>query len=65
MQLMRHASISTTLQFYVGSDAEAAARELWREMLPPANDFANSHAGHHGEPDQESQEVAEIPDENE
>lgn len=27
--LMRHESIQTTLQFYVGSDAEAAARELW------------------------------------
>ena len=28
-QLMRHASISTTMEFYVGRNAEAAAEVLW------------------------------------
>ncbi|MCY2962670.1 MAG: site-specific integrase, partial [Planctomycetota bacterium] len=37
-QLMRHQSVTTTLQFYVGSDAEAAARELWREMRDTTNE---------------------------
>lgn len=43
MQLMRHESIATTMQFYIGRDAEAAADELWRE---DANEIANSsHSG--------------------
>ena len=29
MQLMRHESIDTTLQFYVGHDAEKVANEIW------------------------------------
>lgn len=29
-QLMRHASIETTLRFYVGTDAERLADELWK-----------------------------------
>lgn len=28
-ELMRHASIETTLRFYVGQNAEATADELW------------------------------------
>ena len=29
MQLMRHADIGTTMKYYVGPDAEAAADRLW------------------------------------
>lgn len=63
MQLMRHQSIQTTLQFYIGADAQAAARELWRELQPPANELANNQDRHHNGPDRESPEVAGIPDE--
>jgi integrase len=38
MLLMRHKSINTTLTFYVGQDANAAADEVWRSR---ANGFAN------------------------
>jgi integrase len=30
MELMRHESIQTTMQFYVGRNAAIAAREAWR-----------------------------------
>ena len=30
MKLMRHESIDTTLRFYVGSDAEKIAGEIWK-----------------------------------
>lgn len=39
MQLMRHESIATTMQFYIGRDAEAAADEMWRD---DTNEIANS-----------------------
>jgi integrase len=42
MQLMRHQSITTTLQFYVGHDATAAAQELWRETRDSTNTSANT-----------------------
>lgn len=38
MQLMRHASIATTMQFYIGQDANAAADEMWAGS---ANETAN------------------------
>lgn len=52
MQLMRHESITTTLQFYVGRDAEAAADELWRDE---ANEFANTR---HSEPQKRRQQTS-------
>lgn len=31
-ELMRHASIETTMKYYVGRHAEAAAKTLWESM---------------------------------
>jgi integrase len=42
MQLMRHAAITTTLQYYVGHDAQAAAAELWREAPSAPNTSPNT-----------------------
>lgn len=39
MLLMRHKNITTTLQFYVGQDSQAAADEVWRAS---GNTFANT-----------------------
>lgn len=41
MELMRHSSISTTLTFYVGRNAEATADQAWQAF---ANESANSSA---------------------
>ena len=46
--LMRHESIQTTLQFYVGSDAEAAARELWN-LHSAAQDTVKRTVGEHAD----------------
>jgi integrase len=42
-QMMRHANIQTTMEFYVGRNAEAAADAIWA-ALPSgfANEFANA-----------------------
>lgn len=42
MQLMRHKSISTTMTFYVGRDAQAAADELWRVATDTFTNTAHS-----------------------
>jgi integrase len=31
-ELMRHASIETTMTYYVGQDAESTAEELWAAL---------------------------------
>ncbi|NMC21098.1 MAG: site-specific integrase, partial [Thermogutta sp.] len=41
-KLARHASIQTTLGYYVDLDAEALADELWAEYAPPANETGNT-----------------------
>ena len=37
-ELMRHASIETTLKYYVGLDAERTAAEIWRAFGDPNGD---------------------------
>lgn len=48
MQLMRHADISTTMKYYVGSEAEATADVLWdavaREEPTSGNILGNSRS---------------------
>ncbi|NMC20663.1 MAG: hypothetical protein GYA33_09615, partial [Thermogutta sp.] len=41
-KLARHASIQTTLGYYVDLDAEALADELWAEYVPRANETGNT-----------------------
>lgn len=41
MEMMRHASITTTMEFYVGRNGEAAADQIWQAF---ANETANSRA---------------------
>ncbi|WP_425399981.1 tyrosine-type recombinase/integrase [Aeoliella sp.] len=38
-ELMRHASIQTTMEFYVGQNAESTADELWRAAESQSVDF--------------------------
>lgn len=49
MQLMRHESIETTLNYYVGDDAELTAQAIWKQPADEACD-ENSHPinGHNG-----------------
>ncbi|MCY2963712.1 MAG: site-specific integrase [Planctomycetota bacterium] len=47
MLLMRHESIQTTMQFYVGRDAETAAEEMWRAV---GNTFGNTGASETPDP---------------
>ena len=45
MELMRHADISTTMQFYVGRNAERAASDAWtayEQLQPPGNTLGNT-----------------------
>jgi hypothetical protein len=49
-QLMRHASIATTMEFYVGRNAETTADALWDAV---ANTSANTSVGTPIEPRQE------------
>ena len=41
-ELMRHADIATTMQFYVDQDARETAADLWRE-----HKAAGYHSGYH------------------
>jgi len=40
--LMRHASIETTLKYYVAQDADDIAVELWSQHSATGNSFGNS-----------------------
>ncbi len=47
-ELMRHASLATTMAYYVESDAEATARELWGALESgesPQGDHSGDHRG--------------------
>lgn len=44
MELMRHESITTTMQYYVGRNAEAAADAVWRSFGESAHDSTNTFA---------------------
>jgi len=58
MQLMRHASIATTLKFYAHADAQAAADELWRDET---NTSTNTSVSGAHSVDQHSVENASKP----
>jgi len=45
-QLMRHASISTTMEFYVGRNAEAAAEVLWEALGNTSGNTELQSPGH-------------------
>ena len=45
--LMRHASIETTLKYYVSQDASDVAEELWRAMNPLATPGGSEGQGEH------------------
>lgn len=55
--LMRHRSISTTMQFYVGKNAEAMAEAAWRAAL--GNTFANTSPSEAPETTPEPEETPE------
>lgn len=42
-KLMRHASIETTLKYYVEQDSEALGAELWKHCDGPAHDIVSRH----------------------
>jgi integrase len=42
MQLMRHQEIATTMNYYAGRDAEAAADVIWSAMGEPSNNLGNT-----------------------
>lgn len=41
-ELMRHESIETTMQYYVGADAQRTAAELWQAESGLADTFADT-----------------------
>src|SRR5262249_8398083 len=60
MQLMRHASIDTTLRYYVGQNAEKAADVLWDAMAGKASNTSGNSlpSGQSASSGQSSQPVA-------
>ncbi|MBD3672899.1 MAG: site-specific integrase [Planctomycetaceae bacterium] len=44
MELMRHESITTTMEYYVGRNAEAAADAVWRAFGESVHDSTNTFA---------------------
>ena len=55
-QLMRHASVETTMRFYVGRNAEATADALWAAI---DNTPDNNRQNGHNQPGQENEETPE------
>ncbi len=43
-RLMRHASIDTTMKYYVGIESDDVAAELWAKYRPAGNTFGNNAA---------------------
>ncbi|MCO6044702.1 tyrosine-type recombinase/integrase [Aeoliella sp. ICT_H6.2] len=57
-ELMRHANVATTLDFYVGDDAQRTAAELWGMETPAANSLPNSEVELGSQPEVEDGEDA-------
>lgn len=59
-ELMRHANVATTLEYYVGDDAQRTAEELWSMEKPAADHSADHRSGDAENLELESGESAEF-----
>lgn len=57
-ELMRHSSIKTTEQFYLGQMAEEAADQVWEAAARAGNTFGNTHENKESSP---TENVSETP----